>query len=404
VKVAQINSVYSHGSTGKIVNDLVEVARLAGHSACAFYGRGERLDKVGVHKFGSTMDLVLHGIATRLFDSHGFSSFASTARLICALKSYQPDIVHLHNLHGYYIHVGMLFEFLRHARLPVVWTLHDCWAFTGHCAYYDLVGCKKWTTECGSCPQTDSYPRSLFADRSRKNYQDKRAAFLGLDNLRLVTPSKWLQGEVGRSFLAGYTTSVINNGIDLDVFKQRPSDSRRDYDLGDDFVILAVASVWDERKGLDQLLIFSDELQEDEKMVIVGLPKHLLKGLPKRVIGIQKLSNMEELAGLYSTADVFLNPTLEDNFPTTNLEALACGTPVITYDSGGSSEIIDSDCGLVVKSGDITGLRDGVAKIRTLASGHQLSHSCRNRAEKFYDKWVRFRDYIDLYETVSVTS
>jgi putative colanic acid biosynthesis glycosyltransferase len=289
---------------------------------------------------------------------------------------------------------------LQQRNKPVVWTMHDCWAFTGHCAYFDYAGCSKWKTGCSHCPEKHHYPISLLLDNSVRNYADKKRLFTKVQNMVLVSPSQWLKDLLAESFLKKYPAKVINNGVNLEVFTPRSDAANRSlrerFELGGRFVVLAVASVWDERKGYPAILQLADRLQPDEVLVIVGLNKYQKRAIPKNVIGITRTNNIQELADLYSAADVFINPTLDDNFPTTNIEALACGTPVITYRTGGSIESVDPSTGLIADKGDINDLLRQIEAIRSQGKPF-YTEACRSKAVAHYERGAKFQEYIDLY-------
>lgn len=341
MKILMVNSFCGIGSTGRICTDLADVLIEKGHDVKIAYGRESVPDKyknIAV-RIGTDLDVKLHGMQTRLFDTHGFGSKSATKRFIEWAESYDPDVLHLHNIHGYYINIEMLFEWIKkRPKMRVIWTLHDCWAFTGHCVHFTMVKCTQWKTHCGYCPQKRTYPRCDLFSNCRNNSDRKKAAFTGVKNMTLVTPSKWLAGLVKESFLKEYLVKVINNGIDTSVFKPTPSDFRKRYHLENKKIILGVASVWDERKGLNDFINLSKMLDEDYKIVLVGLSEKQMREVPDSILKIQRTNSTKELAEIYTVADVFFNPTYEDNYPTVNLEAQACGTPVITYDSGGSGE------------------------------------------------------------------
>ncbi|MEH7225241.1 glycosyltransferase, partial [Bacillus sp. JJ1566] len=282
---------------------------------------------------------------------------------------------------------------------PVVWTLHDCWPFTGHCAYFDYVNCNKWITGCENCPQKNSYPASSLRDNSKNNYLMKKNLFNGVKNLTIVTPSEWLANIVKKSFIKSYPVEVINNGIDLNVFKPTSSTFRESHGLLDKFILLGVANVWDKRKGLEYFLEISKKLKDDEIIVLVGLKDQQIKSLPKNIIGISKTDSPHELAQIYSACDIFINPTLEDNFPTTNLEALACGTPIITFNTGGSVESVDEDCGFVVTKGAIKEILEKKDIIKEKGK-HNYFTNCINKSINNYDKNDKFAQYIELYKKV----
>jgi glycosyltransferase involved in cell wall biosynthesis len=399
MNVLQINSVCGTGSTGRIVAELHSILLSQNHTSAIAYGRATGKNNIQAIRIGGNFGNYIHVACTRLLDIHGFSSINATNKFLSKIKSLNPDLIHLHNIHGYYLHVGLLFDYLRQARKPVVWTLHDCWSFTGHCTHFDFSGCNKWIYGCYDCALTAEYPKSFFRDNSRCNYQRKKKFFSGIDNLTIVTPSTWLGGLVRNSFLQDYPVKVINNGIDLSVFKPAKGDFRKRYELKDKFVILGVASPWSERKGLHYLFDLTKHLRCDEIIVLVGVSKKQAKHLPPAVIGIAKTNNIQELVEIYSTADVFINPTLEDTFPTTNLEAMACGLPIITFNSGGSAECLNEECGLVVERGNVEGLVEAIALVRKNGK-ESYSIKCQKRAHQHFDKDARFAEYIKLYESI----
>ncbi|RDC49982.1 glycosyltransferase, partial [Acinetobacter sp. RIT592] len=364
MKVLQINSVCGVGSTGRIATDLYKVLEEQGHSCKIAYGRGNAPEGIDTIKIGTNFDNYLHVFKTRMFDEHGFGSVSATKKFIEEVKKYDPDIIHLHNIHGYYINIEILFEYLNEANKPVIWTLHDCWAFTGHCAYFDFVGCDKWKYGCEKCPQKSGYPTSKAKDNSKLNYEKKKKIFTSINNMTIVTPSNWLANLVKESFLSKYNVEVINNGIDLDVFKPIESNFRKKHDLNDKFIILGVASDWSERKGLKYFIELEQNLSEQYKIVIVGVNKKQKAKLSKNIISITRTNNPKELAEIYTAADLFVNPTLEDNYPTTNLESIACGTPVITFETGGSVESIEFKTGKIIPKGNIKQLNDCIETLR----------------------------------------
>ncbi|MGI6413044.1 MAG: glycosyltransferase [Syntrophomonadaceae bacterium] len=394
MRVLQINSVCGIGSTGRIATDIHNILIEQGHESYIAYGRDLPKNCENAISIGSKIDNYAHVAKTRLLDKHGFGSKQATIEFIDKVKELNPDIIHLHNIHGYYINIEILFEYLKEANKPIVWTLHDCWSFTGHCSHFSYVGCEKWKSECFDCPQKKEYPKSIFLDNSRLNFKMKKDLFTGVKNMTIVTPSKWLGELVKGSFLKDYRIKVINNGIDLSTFKLKENDFRRDYKLGDKFIILGVASIWGHRKGIEFFLELSSKLKEDEVIVLVGLSSKQLNEMPDNILGISRTNSVEQLAEIYSSADVFVNPTLEDTFPTTNLEALACGTPVITFDTGGSPESVRKETGLVVNKKDVYSLNEAILNIKNL----KLSpDDCIKSAEQFQST-DRFKEYLDLYK------
>lgn len=397
-KVLQINSVVNSGSTGRIAEEIGQTAISCGWKSYIAYGRNERPSSSNLIKIGTDKDVKLHGLQTRLFDRHGLSSRKATSDFIKQIDNIKPDIVHLHNIHGYYINIEVLFHYLKNANVPVVWTFHDCWPITGHCSYFSYVGCEKWKSQCFECPRKSGYPASYFIDRSKKNYILKKELFNSLPNLTLVPVSQWLSGVLEESFLQKYPIKVINNGINTEVFKPSEGSAfRTKYSLDDKFILLGVASIWDERKGLKDFIELSKLLNSDYQIVLVGLTNKQIKQLPENILGIERTESVEGLAEIYASSDVFINPTYEDNFPTTNLESLACGTPVITYETGGSPEAIDESTGIVVEQGNINKLVDAINQIKSHDKQY-YSDACVERAHRLYRKEDRYREYIDLYE------
>lgn len=397
MKVVQINSVCGVGSTGRIALDISK--KLSEHNIENYilYGVGNS-DYPKAIKFGGKVNVRMHQTKTRLLGKHGFYSRKATHELIKKLGEIDPDVIHLHNSHGHYLNVEILFNYLARINKKVIWTLHDCWGFTGHCAHFDYVGCDKWKSGCGNCPALKDYPKSLIFDRSKEAFSDKKRLFNSINNMTIVTPSNWLADLVKQSFLKNYHIKVINNGIDIDVFHPIKSDFRKKYNIDNKFLILGVASVWGKRKGYKYFMDLAQELKEDEIIVLVGLTEEQKRELPSNIIGITKTNSIGELSEIYSAADVFANPTLEEVLGMVNIEALACGTPVITFNTGGSIECIDEGCGLVVRKGDIKGLRDGIQIIKEKGKVN-YSSKCVKRAITYYNKNERYSEYIELYAT-----
>ncbi len=396
----QINVTANAGSTGRIAEEIGLKAIASGWDSYIAYGRNERPSVSKLIRVGNDMDVKLHGIQTRLFDRHGLGSKKATIEFIKKTETIKPDIIHLHNIHGYYINYPVLFSFLQKIKIPIVWTLHDCWSITGHCSHFTYIKCEKWKTQCHSCPQKSSYPASYFLDRSKKNYILKKDLFNSVSNLTFVPVSNWLSDLLKESFLQNYPIKVINNGIDTKVFKPyENSDFRDKYGLKGKILLLGVASIWGQKKGLNDFIELSKQLDSHCRIVLVGLTTKQIQQLPKSIIGITRTENIQTLAEIYSTSDVFINPTYEDTFPTTNLEALSCGTPVITYKTGGSPEAIDDLTGIVVERGNIKQLIKAIEQVRKNGKEH-YTDACRNRAIQYYNKDDRFEDYISLYNEI----
>lgn len=401
MKILQINTVVNTGSTGKIAEGIGRQLLKLGHKSLIAYGRRTvNKSESSLITIGSKIDLLIHGLYTRIFDRHGFASKIATQQLIRDIENFNPDAIGLHNLHGYYLNIEVLFNFLKEFNKPVIWTFHDCWPYTGHCAFYDSIQCKRWQETCFSCPKKNSYPASYFLDQSKKNFLDKKKLFNQVNDLHIVSPSHWLNKEVKQSFLNGFPCETIHNGVDLDVFQPMETNMiRGKYPLENKKVVLGVANIWSKRKGLGDFLKLAEGLPEEYQIILLGLNKKQINQLPKNIIGITRTESVEEMVDLYNTASVFVNPTREDNFPTTNIEALACGTPVITYNTGGSPEAIDEDTGKVVEKGDVNGLLEAVQYFSE-TDIKEISKKCRERAERYFDKEERFKDYVELYEKI----
>lgn len=406
-KLLLINSSINSTSTGRIAEEIGIEAAKNEFGVMAAYGFTNNNSKHGTIKIGSTLDQYRHALLTRLTDRHGLGSSAATKKFIKQLKAFKPDIVNIHNIHGYYLNYPILIDYLKSTGIPVVWTLHDCWPFTGHCSYFDAVNCERWKTGCFSCPNKKGYPSSAFIDRSGKNYALKKELFASLPNLTMVAPCEWMANNVRNSFLGDKDIRVIYNGVDLNQFL--PSDSLRKDSLRKKIglegykIILGVASVWDKRKGLDDFKKMAGLLHDDERIVLIGLSDEQIAGLPQNVIGVKRTENVAQLADFYSLADVFANPTYVDNFPTTNIEALACGTPVVTYRTGGSPEAIDENAGRIVEKGDYKAMLEEIRKILNWDS-FDLQSNCRKRAEEKFDSRERFKDYVELFKELCITT
>ncbi|MEZ3502190.1 MAG: glycosyltransferase [Lachnospiraceae bacterium] len=398
LKILQINTVCGSGSVGRIAVDIYHTLEKNGDKGMIAYGRRTAPEGIRAFRFGSPLDMGAHVLSTFFRGEHGFASGRQTKRLIGRIRKWNPDVIHLQNIHGFVLQVEILFAYLKEAGKPVVWTLHDCWPYTGHCAFYDYTACEGWKTGCRACREYQrTYPYALFRNHTIQNYERKRTAFTGVADLTIVTPSRWLAGEVKQSFLKEYPVQVIPNGIDRKCFRPVKSLLRQRLGLEGRFVILGVANVWERRKGLEYFVKLSGRLSGEYKVILIGLSKKQIKSLPENIIGLERTSSAEELAEYYSMADVFVNATLEDNFPTTNLEALACGTPVITFNTGGSPESVDESCGQVVPKGDTEAL---IKAIRQEREAPRQSESCLKRAER-YEKYDRFQEYVELYHRLA---
>jgi len=358
MKVVQINT-FSNKSTGSIMMNIHSKLKEEKIESYVVWGRG-RLPKEENEIFmNDKIGIYYHGLYTRITDKTGFASNHSTKKLLKRLDEIKPDIIHLHNIHGYYINIELLFNYIKQKKIKVIWTLHDCWAFTGHCPHFDLIGCEKWKTGCYNCPQLNVYPKSI-KDNSKWNYKKKKELFTGLDMI-IVTPSQWLANLVKESFLKEYEVKVINNGIDPDIFKPRESEFRKQHKIEDKKIILGVASDWSDRKGLKDFILLSQKLNDKFKIVLVGLTSKQIKKIPNNIIKLEKTNSPIELAEIYSSANVYFNASREETFGMTTIEALSCGTPVILYNCTALPEIIkNNDNGVIIDNDKIDSIIDAI--------------------------------------------
>ena len=356
MKLLLINSVCGITSTGRIVKDIYEAFVKEGNSAKIAYGeRSYDNDETDLEiiPIGSKADNYFHAIMTRITDKHGLFSIMATKRFIKKLDEYKPDIVHIHNLHGYYINYELLFKYLKeHENIRVVWTLHDCWSFTGHCANFTEQKCDKWKEKCYDCPLKKTYPASLLWDNSSNNYFRKKKAFTGVKDMTVVVPSKWLESFVFESFLKDYPVKVINNGVDVTGFYPTTSDFKAQYGIEGRKIILGVANVWVPNKGLDYFVelanIYKEKGLDDYRIVIVGrIPRDDFE-LPDNMIYVAHTDSKVELNHIYNAADVLVSFSSEETFGMTVVEAMAAGTYPVVMKNTACEEIVDMTIGTAV--------------------------------------------------------
>ena len=397
MKVVQITTSVNWGAVGRIAEQIGEHVIANGGTSYIFYGRYSKASKSKSFSCSNKLSLAVNLFFSRVFDCEGLAAWLSTRFLIARLKKINPDIIQLHTLHGYYLNYNILFKYLNKRNIPIVWTFHDCWAFTGHCAHFVSANCCKWETMCCKCPLLGEYPKAILFDGSRRNYRKKKDLFTSNNNLHIVAVSEWMARLVKLSFFKDKDIKVIHNGIDLTVFKPY------EREVKEQFIILGVASVWTEKKGLNDFFNLREILNSKVfNITLVGLNKEQLLSLPEGIIGIERTESIEELAKLYSSADVFVNLTYEDTFPTVNIESLACGTPVVTYNTGGSPEAIDSKTGFVVEQGNINKVASIIQSINSKHSEEkdEIRRLCRERAVMLFEKNARFKDYMQLYSSL----
>lgn len=407
-QLLQINSCIS-GSTGSIAQYIGELAISNGwESWIAYSGRENEVpSKSHLIPIGSKFESILHAVQTRFFDNHGLSSKHATQVLIRQIKEIKPDIIHLHNIHGYYLNIEILFNFLSKNNIPVVWTLHDCWAFTGHCVHYTDVKCNKWKNNsvehCSKCPKKTSYPTSVFLDKSARNYKLKKSLFTSVNNMTIVPVSKWLGSVISDSFLNKYPIKPIQNGIDINTFYPRPdsiTNVRMKYGLGDKFIILGVAKGWSKDVGLHDFYRLRELLDERFTIVMVGLTNKQIEELPAGITGISHTSNHSELAEIYSTTDIFFNGSFQETFGLVTAEAMACGTPVIVYDSTACPEIVTPQTGFKFKVGHVDSIASTIIKLADCESRSVINENCVKYIHDNLDKNIKYQEYLVLYNSL----
>ena len=399
MKLLQVNTGVNTGSTGRIAEEIGKLMMARGHKSFIAYGRDSRPSASELIRIGGKADMYLHGLKTAVFDRHGFGSARATRDLIRKVEDIAPDAIGMHNIHGYYLNIREWFGYLSRAGIPLVWTLHDCWSFTGHCTYFDDIGCERWQTGCHSCPKLRKYPASYLSDNSKSNYLDKNMLFNSVRDMEIIVPSNWLRGLVQKSFLSGRPVHVIHNGVNTSVFRPMDTNLRARLGLQGKRVVMGCANTWDKRKGLEDLVNMRDMLPDSMAIVAVGLSQEQIKGLPAGIHGFSRTSGPEELAEFYNMADVFANPTYQDNFPTTNIEALACGTPVVTYRTGGSPEAVDAETGIVVEKGDLAGMVRAIQELS--GAGTLTGQRCRQRAASHFEQQKQFSLYAEIFERIT---
>ena len=401
MKILQINQNYRIGSTGRImyeINQTINSSGNIGYMVCA-YALGSENNLYVTEKLPNWFAVRKNLFTTRITGLTGYFDIRKTKKLIEWVDSIKPDIIHIHNIHGDWINLSMLFSYINKHNIPIVWTLHDCWSFTGRCSHFENKGCYKWKVGCFDCCDRDVYPTTYFFDFSKKMWKDKFRLFTGLKNVHIVTPSKWLESYVKQSFLSIYDVMTINNGIDLSVFKPRKcSKSKYLYKVKGKNVIMGVATSWTSMKGFDDILLLNNIIDKNKYVIVlVGLSKSQIKKIPKDIIGIERTNSVNELAELYSSASVFINPTYQDTYPTVNLEAIACGVPVITYRTGGSIESVTNLTGVIVDKGDIEGLKQATYN---LCNSDIDRNALIEYASENFDKKIKYQEYINLYNKI----
>lgn len=400
MKILQINSTVNFGSTGRIAEEIGKKIKSKGGNSYIAFGRNANNSESKLIKIGNKIDQFLHLFNTRIFDTHGFHSKKATQNLIDEIIQINPDIIHLHNIHGYYLNIDILFNYLSRANKPIVWTLHDCWAFTGHCCHFIRVDCMKWVTGCNNCPLIRYYPQSYFLDNSTNNYINKKELFNKPKIMAVVTVSKWLNRELNKSFLNSFSSEVIYNGVNLEIFQPKNQDDLKlKFGFEDKKIILGVANVWSDLKGLNDFLDLSKFIDKNTIIILIGLSKSQINKLPPNIIGIQRTSDQHQLAEYYSMADVFICSSIAESFGLVIAESIACGTPAIVYNTSAMPELIQEGVGYIVERGD---LNEVYNKIKTVfkKSKKSYSNSCREFAINNFDENISYEKYYQLYASL----
>ena len=398
-RLLHINTALNTGSHGRICEQISMLAAQKGWESTIVHGaryvNKSQFDDIQVTE---RLDEIWHGIRSYLLDNHGLNSICQTKTLIKKIQQLQPDVIHLHNIHGYYLNYKVLFSFLAESKIPVVWTLHDCWAMTGHCTYFMRTNCKNWQTGCNHCPQKKTFPATYLFDRSKKNYALKKSLFTSLPVMHITTVSNWLKDIAVASYFNKYPVTVVPNGIKTDVLVPKTSAIKEQYGIQGKKLLLAVAIGLDERKGLYDYISLAERLPEQYQLMLVGLTEKEQKTLPKNVIGVKRINGAKELAAYYSAADALLSLSYEETFGMTIAEAMACGTPAIVYDNTAQPELITPETGLVVKSGDVEGVKNAIEEV--CAKGKAaFSIACREHALE-YDEKKCYQKYLDIYSKI----
>ncbi len=397
MKILQISPEGNFGSVGTIAEQIGELIIQNGYQSYIAIGNSKFKSSSILYKIGNIINRIMHAIETRIFDNNGLGSRTSTKNLIKWIENLNPDLIHIHQLHGYFINYKVLFEYLRTTKIPIVLTLHDCWTFTGHCAYFESINCVKWKTHCNNCELLNDYPKSLIFDNSFNNFILKKNLFTSVNNLTITTVSNWLSDKVSESFLKHIPRQVIYNGVDINLFNSINRDTNKVFDSDKKFVVLGVASPWNERKGLNDFIELAQILDDDVIIVLIGLNKKQIKSMPKNIIGLPKVKDKNVLAMHYKSANLFLNLSIAETFGLTTIEAMACGTPVVVYNSTACPEIIGDGTGYVVDKYDFVKINKIINKIKNNADYNLHSNACVDWVKKKFSSKERYQEYIDLY-------
>lgn len=397
-KLLQFNTTINCGSTGRLAEDLGQVAMKAGWESYIAYGRDSRPSQSHAIKIGNKLTVFTHVLKTRLFDRHCFGSYFATKKLIRKIDEIKPDVIQFQNIHGYYVNLEVLLSYIAEKNIPLIWSLHDCWSMTGHCSHFVSVGCEKWKTECYNCPLTKRYPNSWGIDASRRNYRDKKRLTNAVPSLTIVSGSEWLGNIAKESFNKNRDIRVIPDGIDTTIYSPKSNGKELRIKLGLEgkFVIMVSGTVWLDYKGIPDYERLRKKLPEDVAIMFVGLSDEDMKIVPKGIIGIKRTKTQEELAEYYSMADCVMSLSRMESFGLTPVEGFACGTPAIVYDSTSLPELITPETGFVAKLGDVDDVVEKVIKLKEFGK-LKYTEACRKLAVEKYSREVCFGKYLELY-------
>lgn len=398
MKLLQINVDANNGSNGSIAQELGKEALRRGWESYIAYGRRSVPSESTLIRIGNDLDVTIHGIQSRLFDNHGLASKSATRQFLKSVDEIRPNLIHLHNIHGYYLNYKLLFEYFKEKNIPIVWTFHDCWPFTGHCGYFESVQCEKWKTGCHSCELRKFYPKSLFLDCSSRNFRLKKSLFTSINSLHITTVSKWLMSKVRDSFFRDYPISTVYNFVNEKIFSPNVERINRcDYGLDDRKILIGAAANWVPSKGIPDFNALSDSLSDKYQIVMVGVTEEVKNQISSNVHCLSRVESPQKLAALYAEADILLNLSRQETFGMTTLEAMACGTPGISYNNTACPEVLSNDTGVIVPTGNIKAVEEAIELIEKKGK-NSFKDNCVARANTIFSKNNIISQYFDVYD------
>lgn len=399
----QFNVSANCGSTGRLAEDLGDVALKAGWKSYIAYGRDVRPSHSELVRIGTNFDIYAHVLKTRLFDRHGFGSKHATKKIIKQIDEIKPDVIQFQNVHGYYLNLPVILNYITEKDVPLIWSLHDCWSMTGHCAHFALEDCEKWKVECNHCPLLKDYPASWGWDSSKRNYQEKKNLIEAIPRLTIVSGSEWIASIARQSYFKNRDIHVIPDGIDTDIYSPQcdTAELRKINQLEGKFVIMASGTAWPYYKGLDDFAKLRAVLDDNYAIIIVGMQEKEIPSLPKGLIGIPRTKTPQELASWYSMADCVMSLSRLESFGLTPVEGFACGTPAIVYNNAALPELITEKTGFVVEPGNILDVKEKVELLRGMGK-NAFTKDCRRIALEKYDRYKCYQQYLSLYNSLCV--